>query len=193
MTKFTKTILIATLILISFISFAQSSELPKYENDTLYTKSGYKIYVGQELNIGTGSTPDGDFKFIRRNSTGFGTIMATTNNNAYNKSEFSLPRNMSGHKGNVVKIVKRGSKSMGFTFEPLVTFGIGKYEIDVENAISYGELSVPDEFKPKTKAIVVEVKQPVSVADELIKLIKLKDDGILTQEEYDTQKKKLLE
>jgi hypothetical protein len=195
MTLIKKLFFSGTLLLNSAISYSQESELPKFENDTLYTTSGFKVTVNQELKIGTGSTNDGDFKFIRKNSTGFGTIMTTTDNNAYNKSQFSLPRNMAGHKGKVVKIVRRGTKKIGFTYEPLVTFGLGKYEIDIENAIAFGELVVPDEFKPKSKntSTVIEVKQEVSVADELAKLKKLKDDGILTQEEFDVQKKKLLE
>lgn len=178
-------------------AFSQNNDsaLPKFVNDTLFTASGYKIAVGQEINIGTGSTPDGDFKFIRRNSTGFGTMMATTDNNAYNKSQLSLPRNMDGHKGKVVKIVARGNNKIGITYQPLITFGSGRYEIDVDNAIASGEIIVPDEFKPKPKnaATVVEMKQQLSVADELTKLKKLYDDGILTKEEYDAQKKKLLD
>jgi hypothetical protein len=151
--------------------------------------------VGQNIHLGAGTTPDGDFKFIRRNSSGFGTMMVTTDNNAYNKSELSLPRNMAGHQGKVVKIVTRGNKKIGITYEPLVTFGMGRYEIDVENAIASGEIIVPDEFKPKpkTSATVVEIKQQMSVADELTKLKKLRDDGVLTNEEYEAQKKKLLE
>ncbi len=189
-----KNIMITGYVLLNAnISVAQNSDLPKLENDTLYTSSGYTITVNQTLKIGTGSTPDGDFKFIRRNSTGFGTLISTTDNNAYNKSQFSLPRNMAGHKGTVVKIVKRGSKKIGFTFEPLVTFGSGRYEIDVENAIAYGELVVPEEYKPKSKNNIIEIKNGISTADELLKLKKLKDDGILTQEEFDAQKKKLLE
>jgi hypothetical protein len=122
-------------------------------------------------------------------------MMVMTDNNSYNKSQLSLPRNMAGHKGKVVKIVTRGNKRIGITYEPLVTFGSGRYEIDVDNAISSGEIVVPDEFKPKPKVAttVVEVKQQVSVADELIKLKKLYDDGVLTKEEYEAQKKKLLE
>ena len=184
-----KTHLSAVLMLV--ISFSCSSQ-SKFENDTLFTQSGFKVYKGQELNIGVGSTPDGDFKFIRRNSTGFGTLMATTDNRAYNKSEFSLPRNVAGHKGKVVKIVERGTKKMGYTYEPLITFGSGRYEIDIENAIASGELKVPDEFKPKTGKETVVIQQQVSVADELVKLKKLYDDGVLTKEEYEAQKAKLL-
>ncbi len=192
-----KTILFFATLFSMAISNAQvtDSTLPRIVKDTLFTTSGYKIVVGQDINIGTGATPDGDFKFIRKNSSGFGTMMVMTDNNSYNKSQLSLPRNMAGHKGKVAKIVTRGSKKIGFTYEPLITFGSGRYEIDVDNAIASGEIIVPDEYKPKPKVTttVVEVKQQVSVADELVKMKKLLDDGILTKEEYEAQKKKLLE
>ena len=192
-----KVFLFCVTLLIISKTFSQDndSSLPRIVKDTLFTTSGYKIAVGQEINIGTGATPDGDFKFIRRNSSGFGTAMIMTDNNSYNKSQLSLPRNMAGHKGKVAKIVTRGNKKIGITYEPLITFGSGRYEIDVDNAIASGEIIVPDEFKPKPKVTttVVEVKQQVSVADELTKLKKLLDDGVLTKEEYEAQKKKLLE
>jgi hypothetical protein len=183
-----------TFTIIFSNAFSQDSTAPKLVEDTLFTTSGYKIIVGQDIHLGTGSTPDGDFKFIRRNSSGFGTAMMMTDNNAYNKSQLSLPRNMAGHKGKIVKIVTRGNKKIGQTYEPLITFGSGRYEIDVDNAIASGEIIVPDEFKPKPKntTTVVEVNQQISVADELAKLKKLLDNGVLTQAEYDAQKKKLL-
>lgn len=191
-----KALLFITISLLTLKSFSQDVDnpLPRVVNDTLFSTSGYKIIVGQDINIGTGSTPDGDFKFIRRNSSGFGTMMITTRNNSYNKSELSLQRTWSGHKAKVVKIVTRGSKKSGFTNEPLISIG-GRYEIDVDNAIAYGEIVVPEEFRPKAKTstTVVEVKQQVSIADELIKFKKLLDDGILTKEEYEAQKKKLLD
>lgn len=192
MKKFLSTL---SIILIFSNAFSQEKDATQTRlvGDTLITRSGFKITVGQDINLGTGSTPDGDFKFIRRNSTGFGTIMTMTNSNSYNKSQFSLPRNMAGHKGKVVKIVVRGNEKIGQTFEPLITFGSGRYEIDVDNAIISGEIIVPEEFRPKPKAAVIELKQNVSIADEIIKLKKLFDDGILTKEEYDIQKKKLLE
>jgi len=162
----------------------------KFERDTLYSLSGYKVYKGLVIHIGTGSTPDGDFKFIRRNSTGFGTLMATTDNNSYNKDQFSMPRTYAGHKGETVKIVERGSKKTGYVWEPLISMEMGvRYEIDLDNAIATGEIVVPEEFRPKSKTATAA---PVSVADELAKLNKLYKDSILTKEEYDTQKKKLL-
>lgn len=174
-------------------SYSQESSGMRLVGDTLISTTGYKITTGQEISIGNGTTPDGDFKYIRRNSSGFGTALLMTDNNSYNKSQLSLQRNMAGHKGKVIKIVKRGNSRIGITYEPLVTFGSGRFEIDFDNAIASGEIVVPEEFKPKQKATVVEVKQQTSVADEIVKLKKLLDDGILTQAEYDQQKKKLLD
>lgn len=111
----------------------------KFERDTLYSSDGYKVYKGLELHIGIGSTPDGDFKYIRRNSTGFGAMMATTDNNSYNKDQFSLKRTYAGHKGEVVKIVERGSKKTGYVYEPLISLDMGvRYEVALDNAITSG-------------------------------------------------------
>lgn len=173
---------------------AQDSGPGKMEGDTLITSSGFRIAVGQELTVGTGTTPDGDFRFIRRNSTGFGTMMMSTGNNAYDKSQLSLTRSMAGHKGKVTKIVKRGNNRTGIVYQPLISFGMGQYEIDIENAIAAGELVVPEPFRKRPGGEGAGGSATgLSVADELLKLKKLMDQGILTQAEYEAQKKKLLE
>jgi hypothetical protein len=119
--------------------------------------------------------------------------MMMTDNNSYNKSQLSLTRSMAGHKGKVVKIVPRGNKRIGITYEPLITFGSGgRYEIDIDNAIDAGELVVPDQFKPNSDSRSVIIKQPISIADEIAKLKKLYDDSVLTKQEYEAQKAKLL-
>lgn len=178
----------AILTLSIVVSLAASAQT-KFENDTLYFDSGFKITKGQELKFGTGTMDNGNFKFIRVNSTGFAAIMTATDNQAYNNSQNSLNRSMAGHKGTVVKIVQRGTKKTGYIFQPLVSIGSGvRYEIDVENAIASGELAVPDEFKPKTK----ESKSTLSAADELAKFKKLYDDGVITKEEFDAAKAKIL-
>ena len=48
-------------------------------------------------------------------------------------------------------------------------------------------------FSIKTAGPKKETSTSVSIADELTKLKKLYDDGILTKEEFEAQKKKLLE
>jgi hypothetical protein len=179
-------------ILLSTNAFSQE-ELPKFSNDTLYTASGYTITLNQELKIGTGSMPDGDFKFIRKNSASMFNYTSNTGYQGLANQANSFPRSEAGHTYKVKRIEKRGTKKHGYNYYVVLNSGLIKYEMDVENAITFGELIVPVEFRPKKESVVVEVKQQTSVADELKKLKALLDDGTLTQEEYDAQKKKLLE
>jgi Short C-terminal domain len=177
-------------------SYSQDKDrtFPKIVGDTLFTTSGYKIVEKQDIKIGTGSMPDGDFKFVRINSASWFAYHSNTGYNGFVNQANSFSRSQSGLNYKIKSIEKRRNKKHGYVYYAKIGSGIINYEIDVENAIASGELNVPDEFKPKTKtAVVVEVKQQVSVADELAKLKKLSDDGILTQEEYEAQKKKLLE
>ena len=63
---------------------------------------------------------------------------------------------------------------------------ITNYTIDIENAIKSCEIEVCNDKKE-----VAESKP--DKYDQLAKLKKLLDDGVLTQEEYDAEKKKILE
>lgn len=158
------------------------------------TKSGYEIAVGQNILIGVGSTPDGDFKFIRRNSSSLFAYYSTNGNQALANSANAFPRSQSGYKYIVKAIERRGDEKHGYVTYLKIGSGIVNYEIDIENAISSGEIVVPEQFLKNEKSIVMTPPvQTFSIADELIKLKKLLDDGILSQEEFDTQKKKLLE
>lgn len=55
--------ILSLLCLLPFCSFAQN-ELPRYEHDTLYTTSGFKMYKGMVLHLGKGVRPDGKFQYI---------------------------------------------------------------------------------------------------------------------------------
>ena len=55
--------LLFTLLLYPFVSIAQEPK-PKFENDTLYTSSGYKIFRGQTLEFNNGLERYGRFKFV---------------------------------------------------------------------------------------------------------------------------------
>jgi len=176
-------------------TYAQDSTLPRIDGNTLITTSGFKVTEGQDLKIGIGSMPDGDFKFIRRNAASLWNYYSTTGYQGLANQANAFPRSQAGLSYKVKRIEKRGKKKTGYVYYVVIATGLVKYEMDIDNAISSGELVVPDEFKPKPKnaVTVVEVKQQISVADELTKLKKLLDDGVLTKEEYDVQKKKLLE
>ncbi|MBP6477299.1 MAG: SHOCT domain-containing protein [Chitinophagaceae bacterium] len=179
------------LLIISFSAFAQDSTT-YLKDDKLYTQSGYVIEEKQMVKIGTGTMPDGDFKYIRIAATSL--MQYSGNNRSAVNSSNSLPGRNRGYEYKVVRIDKRGTKKRGYNYYPVINVGAIRYDIDIDNAIATGELEVPDQYKPKVKPLVVEMKgAPLSVADELAKLKKLYDDGILTKEEYEAQKKKLLE
>lgn len=172
--------------MLPILSAAQKDSLVivKGGSDTLYTASGFKVFVGQKLKLGVGTMPTGDFKFIRRSNTSL-FAASSTNQSAANNAN-ALRRNQSGLEYKVIRIDERGNKRHGYVYYPIVT---SRYEVDINNAIAAGEIVVPDEYKK----VNIENKQSISVADELTKLKKLRDDGVLTEEEYQTQKKKLLE
>ena len=176
------------------ISYSQNTDLPKIIKDTLFTSCGYKIVEDENVKIGSGSMPDGDFKYIRINSSSLFAYNSTSGNNTGTNQANSFGRGNSGHSYKVSKVEERGNKKHGYVYYIKISTGLIKYEVDVENAIASGELSVPAEFKQKpASSTVVEIKQQFSVADELAKLKKLYSDSVLTKEEYESQKKKILE
>ncbi len=179
-----------------------------FKNDTLTLSTGFKITEGDKVKIGIGSANDGAFNFIRVSSNSlFQTYSPNGLFTRESAANNALPAKYSGFNLEVKKIEKRGNIKRGYVYYVMIktggTIGItgtmaetfARYEIDIENAIAKEEIIVPEDFKSKLKItpVVVEVKQQFSLGDELTKLKKLLDDGILTKEEYDTQKKKLLE
>ncbi len=180
-----KLLLFFTVISFSFTCLAQ--DLPMIKGDTLYTTSGYKIVKDQPLKIGVGTMTDGDFKYIRINSASLFNNYSLTGYQGLANQANALPRAKSGFLMKVVKLQKRGNEKNGFAYYILLS-GFPRYEVDVENAIKFGEIAVPDEFKPKTET----ANQTLSAADEIKKYKALLDSGAITQEEYDAKKKKLL-
>jgi len=182
-----KLLLIAFLFCLPGFAICQSDSLSE-DGETLYLVSGYKISKGDAVKFGVGSTQSGAFKYIRKNSSSLFSYTSKTDNAADNAN--NMPRNMAGMSLPVKRIEKRGSKKMGFAYYLVVKQSIIAYECDVKNAIASGELEVPPEFIAKS-ATAAPAK--LSVADEIMKFKKMMDDGIITKEEFEAKKKKLLE
>ncbi len=105
-----------------------------------------------------------------------------------------------------LRISRKGvsSSSIILNFLPLGALEIkGEFEekqykkyLDDVNRVKDLLAAIMDEAKPTqviTQPQVVQVSTPNSTADELLKLAKLKEGGILTEEEFQEQKKKLLQ
>src|ERR1700741_248343 len=56
--------ILLVLIICPLLSIAQKP-VPRFENDTLYTTSGYKIYKGEPLHFAYGTAKNGGFRFIK--------------------------------------------------------------------------------------------------------------------------------
>lgn len=170
----------------NFFTKVDGPLVPRIENDSLYTSCGLVVGKGQKIKLGLGTMPDGNFKFIRINSTSlFNNIKASNYNSGFNANNAnSMNRHESGREFTIVKLEKRGDEKHGYTYYVVLT-GTPRYEVDIENAIASGELMVPTQFK-------ADLSVQFSIADELFKFVKLLDDGFLSRDEFETQKKKLL-
>ena len=182
-----KKLLICLLALICFKSYSQQV---KYEKDTLYTSIGWKITDGTKIKFGKGTAPTGDFNFIRINSLSLLSAYSSSNPNAANSAN-NLNRAWANTGGEVANIRKIGTKKSGYSYQLILKIGSTvRYECDIESAIASGEVVPPEKFAVKIKN--ESPKPQMSIADELKKLKELLDAGVLTQEEFDAQKKKLL-
>ena len=195
-----------TLLLFPLLAAAQSNQ-PFFGNDTLITSGGYKIYKAQILQFANGTSAAGYFSFIK-----FHTSMAKNNTYILQNSTM-LVKSIKGYKYS-------GSDNNSIRIAGTVTYKDGKKE-EVDMLVNFeratedydgqpSELNVPEQFKRKPgQTVRAEIKEPAAVepkkqtapddlrkllvADEIKKLFDLYKAGALTKEEYETQKKKLLE
>lgn len=200
--------IIWVLILSPLLSAAQSNQ-PRFENDTLTTSGGYKIYKGHTLQFAAGTSAAGYFTFIKFHQS-------MMKNNTYILQNGSmLVKNLKNY-----KYINPDNNSIRIT--GTITYKDGKQEegdiiVNFERATENfdgnpSELNIAGQFKrqagqtikpePKTKQpVVVETPKQAApddlrkilVADEIKKLFDLYKAGALSKEEYEAQKKKLLD
>jgi hypothetical protein len=157
------------------------------------TNSGFTVKAGDELVLGKGTLPNKFFAFIYQSPVGYFT---ETSLDASNRK--SLISTFAGKKVKVKRLQSYGTRRTGFNVVAVVGAGdIVNYWIELDQAIEAGEIVVPEPYASKLdinkkNAPVVIQQGSVSVADEIKKLKDLYDSGVLTKEEYETEKKKLL-
>ena len=201
--------LLLVLLISPFVSFAQTN-LPWFQNDTLTTTGGYKIYKGQTLQLASGTLDAGYFNHIK-----FHPNLGKNNTYSLENSRIVVSK-LRNYKYS-------GPDNCSIRINGTLTYKDGKQEetdilLNFEKATGdydglAAELTVPEGLKAKrtTKTVAVQEtkKQPVAVeqpkqnvpddlkkllvADEIKKLFDLYKAGALTKEEYEAQKKKLLD
>lgn len=148
--------------------------------------SGWVIKKGDTIQIGRGTMPDKAFAFLYENP---GAMTARIGPDGSIIKSY-LPTRYANSRLVVKDLGMIGGRKTGFTMVAIVGAGLAvRYYVEIENAIEAGEIVPPSQFRRNAPSNPV---QTVSVADELLKYKQLLDSGAITQEEYDTQKKKLL-
>ena len=157
------------------------SVISQKNGKTFETSKGWAIAIGDKIKLGTGSGPNGVFRFIKVWGAAEAIEVKTTSNMQINKV--------------VDKTYKHEEYEVSKIYDDnaiVVKRGLGRLLIDVEPAIQTGELTVPANYNQQGGNVIVIKENEVSVADELVKLKKLYDDGVISKKEYKAQKKKLL-
>ena len=150
----------------------------------------WTIRKGQVIKLGHGTMPDKRFAFIYQSPIGY---FSTTSMNSQSKTYL-----LSTAKQATVKdIFVYGNKKSGFTVIAKVgAGGMANYWIEIDNAYESGEIVPPEEYasplQNQNNSSAQPQQQQQSVQDQLKKWKELLDSGAITQEEYDAQKKKLL-
>lgn len=172
--------------------FMESKETGYSEKhpESYKTESGLIFHVGDYITFGKGTMPGGDFKYITVNSTSFFRAMSASNH--INNDQNSLSRDWSGYKEKIIRFDRTGSRRGGYKTVAIISAnGAIRYMVDLNAAIETGEIVVPQEFRPKNNNATV-IQQQLSTADEIAKYKKLLDEGVITKEEFEAQKQKLL-
>lgn len=195
------------LFFFPLFSTAQNN-LPRYQNDTLYTSSGYNIYEGQVLHLAKGTSEAGYFRFIKFHYGMRRTDTYTLQNSTIvvKKLRNYKPAAMENYSIRVVGTATYKDNTQGE-----VDFIMDFEKATQSLAGQASELIIPEEYRnkqpvsiatetKKTPAAAAVKQQPelkdlekMMVADEIKKLFDLYKAGALTKEEYEGRKKKLLE
>lgn len=86
----------------------------------------------------------------------------------------------------------KAAKTPSYEIEVIRSGKVVKLKMERAFRPSFTEETIPKEVIPTPTSVVVTNLPQLSVADELAKLVKLKADGVLNEEEFQTQKTKLL-
>ena len=189
--------ILSLLLLYPLLSQAQKT-IPRFENDTLYTSSGYKIYKGQILQLANGTSEAGYFKYVKFHSSMVRTDTYILQNGTILVNKLKSQKN--SELDNNIRILGTAKLTDGRQLEVDIIMNVEKAIESI--AAQPAELTVPEAFKnqlPESKPVEAKIQdapgdiKKLLVADEIKKLFDLYKQGALTKAEYESQKKKLLE
>ena len=165
-----------TLLIIALLAFNLSQAQSKIEKLNEYiAPNGITYKIGDKIKLGRGSDTNGKFVYV---SVGGWAISADPEEN----------RLGAGNAGLIVtikKINKNTSKRFNRVFFTVGGGNITNYFLDIDYAIAACEIE-------DCKTNKEETQTSSDKYDKLQKLKKLLDDGVLSEVEYQAEKKKIL-
>lgn len=165
-----------TIFLILSIMFFAFTSNGETSGDTCVASNGVKFIVGQDITLGPGSGINGSYVWIH-------TAPGLT-------TPIYLPAGWAGYKMRIKEIREMGTKKRGYKKYLILGGGnIVNYWMDLEEGMVSGEIREPSLVKEK---IEDKKESTISIADELAKLKKLMEDSVITKEEFEIEKTKLL-
>ena len=111
--------LLFAIFVCPLFALAQNAK-PRFENDTLYTSSGYKIYKGQTLQFGKGTGKNGTFRFIIFKNGGTSSALQNASILIKELKNFDI-----------------SSWANGYSLYELTTYGFGNRFIEITGTINY--------------------------------------------------------
>lgn len=163
-------------LLLAFNVYSGTLESYKAKNSITYN-------IGDTIKLGRGSAPNGDFLYLQMG--GWGAIASYNSNGG--SDQFNIGKSYSGLNVIVKKIKTfkvKGAESVIFV---VAGGNITNYNLTIEDAIATCEVAAC-----KKEAVQATIINTPSKFDELKKLKELFDAGAITDQEYQTEKAKLL-
>jgi hypothetical protein len=175
-----KSLLFFLLFLIPLAVWADDVNEYKASNGVVY-------HVNDTLRLGHGTRPDGGFATARLG--GMNAFMIKSHSHDGEKDDrLFVSRGGEAALARIRRIKKEVIDGVDkYTLVINIPRTPGNFELDIESAIKNCEVAICTGTRPGMVAQVVPDK-----FDQLKKLKELLDNGTLTKEEFETQKKKLL-
>jgi len=183
-----KKITLLFLLLLSTTIFAQENS---FDGAVLKLKEGGIVTIDTDLKLGTGTKDNGYFRYIEVNSA---SMMRTTSSNNWGIQDANaMSSQYNGLKGKVIRIEERGNKRTGKKWYAVIAVGdVRRYQVDIENALIAGEIIIDGSSLGKKQLSGTTETKTVSKADELLKLKSLKEEGLITEDEFNSMKAEIL-
>ena len=142
--------MIKLLILFLFMPVLSSAQkpLPRFENDTLYTTSGFRIYKGQTLQFGIGIRKRGAFKYINIKTDHSSSSLAGNNFIVNRLTNFGVSQLNNSYIEIKASITFRDGSKGGIDIH-----------IAIDSAINSSELIVPEEDQFSTDSLIVSAQK----------------------------------